>query len=252
MQVNKIVSVFVFLFCSCSCFAQTKKLELPKFKSTDIIVEHTGHILSYNPEWMLPNWVAYELRSEELEGDAHRLKGFYPDPKLEGYVPAEHWHYTNTGWVRGHMIPAGDVKYSQDAMDDSFCTSNVCPMNMHFNNSIWKRLEEKARAWAVEYGYIYIVTGPIIGQNINGKLGVSDILIPDKFYKAFLIPYNGSYLAIAFVMDNAEETAGKLKDFAMSVDDLERIIDIDLFNNLDFLTELQVESQLPVKKLGLF
>ena len=241
----------ILISASVSLYAQ-KNLELPKTKSDEIIVHHTGHVLSYNPKWMIPNWVAYELKAEELEGDAQRARSFTPDPVLKKYPRAEHWHYTNSGWVRGHMIPAGDLKYDQKAMDDSFYTSNVCPMNMTFNNSIWKKLEEKARKWAVEFGHIYIITGPVMGENINGKVGESDIMIPDQFFKAILVPYKGSYVAVAFLMDNSETTQGKLRDFAMTVDDLEHIIGMDLFVNLDNFTEKRIEQLLPLKPLGLY
>lgn len=233
------------------CFAQ-KLLELPKEKTGEIIVHHTGYTLSYNSKWLIPNWVAYELMAEELDGDADRLRSFSPDPKLEQYPRAEHWNYTNSGWVRGHMIPAGDVKYSQEAMNDSFYTSNVCPMNMKFNNSIWKRLEEKIRSLAKEFGCVYIITGPIMGRNTNGKVGDSDIMIPDKYFKAVLVPKNGFFYAIGFIMENSETTSGKLKDFAITIDELEKVLDMDLFHNMDRMTEIKVEKYLPLKELGLY
>ena len=150
------------------------------------------------------------------------------------------------------MIPSGDLKYSQEAMNDSFYTSNISPMNMKFNNSIWKRLEEKSRKWAVQYEHIYIITGPIMGRNANGKVGDSEIMIPDKFYKAVLVPFKGSYLTIGFIMHTAEDTQGKLRDFAVTVDDLEEIIGMNLFANLDILTEMRIEKLLPLKELELY
>ena len=252
MSIKRLLTILALVLLTSFSMSAQKNLELPKIKSGEIIIHHTGHTLSYNPVWVLPNWVAYELRAEELEGDAERARYFSPDPLLDKYPRAEHWHFTNSGWVRGHMVPAGDLKYSQEAMNDSFYTSNVCPMNMKFNNSIWKRLEEKSRKWAVQYGHIYIITGPIMGCNINGKVGDSDIMIPDKFYKAVLAPYKGSYLTIGFIMDNAEETQVKLRDFAVTVDDLEELIGTNLFANLDLLTEMKIEKQLPLKELELY
>lgn len=252
MGSKRFILFFLAVFLTAGqCFGQ-KHLEFPKFKSGEIIVHHTGHVLSYNSDWLIPNWVAYELKAEELEGDAERQRSFSPDPKLEKYSQAEHWNYTNSGWVRGHMIPAGDVKYSQEAMNDTFYTSNVCPMNMKFNNSIWKRLEEKTRSLAREFGCVYVITGPIMSSNANGKVGVSDIMIPDMFFKALLVPKNGYYYAIGFIMENSETTNGKLKDFAVTIDELEKILDLDLFHNMDNMTENKVEKHLPLKELGLY
>ena len=53
-------------------------------------------------------------------------------------------------------------------------------------------------------------------------------------------------------MDNAEETQGKLRDFAVTVDDLEELIGTNLFANLDLLTEMKIEKQLPLKELELY
>ena len=185
------------------CVAQ-KEFAYPKIEKGEIIIKHLGHTISYNPETVQPNWVAYELRDTDIEGDAQRPRGFSPDPSplLSGYDLAEHWHYTNSGWGRGHMAPAGDFKYNQAAMNDTFYTTNICPMDMSFNNGIWKRLEEKCRRLATEYGHVYIVTGPVIGSNKNGKVGESDILVPDAFFKVVLVPYEDSYLAVGFYMPN--------------------------------------------------
>ena len=229
------------------------KLECPLVRKGEIIIRHTGHTLSYNPETMLPDWVAYELRAEEMEGDAVRRPFFSPDPdpQLQGYELAQHYDYTYSGWVRGHMIPAGDVKYNQDAMNDSFYTTNVCPMNMRFNNSIWKRLEEVCRRWAREYDHIYIVTGPIVGENRNGKVGESNIVVPDAFFKAVLIPYRTSYLSVGFQMDNTEETKGRLRDFTCSVEDIETVTGLTLFPFLIDWSD-SVKRQIPLKELGLY
>ena len=242
----------VVFFLPWSLSAQ-ERLECPVIRKGDIIVHHAGHTLSYNPETLLPDWVAYELTASEMEGEAVRRPYFSPDPapELRGLDLAQNYHYTNSGWVRGHMVPAGDLKYDQRAMNDGFYTTNVCPMNRRFNNGIWKRTEEVCRRWAREYGRIYIVTGPIVGGNVNGKVGQSNIIVPDAFFKAVLIPYRGSYLSVGFLMDNAEETAGKLRDFTYSLEDIEAITGLELFPGLTEWSK-DAKRQVPLKELGLY
>ena len=252
MNFRRIFILFLPLLLAEFGASAQKNLELPGVRPSETVVYHTGHTLSYNPVWLLPEWVAYELRAEELEGDAVRARYFSPDPMLEKYPRAEHWHYTHSGWVRGHMAPAGDMKYDQDAMNDSFYTSNVCPMNQTFNNSIWKRLEEKVRKWAVQFGRVYIITGPVMGDNVGGKVGESDILVPDKFFKAVLVPHGDSFLGIGFIMDNAETTQGKLRDFAVTINELEKLTGLNMFASLNMVTAAKIEKQLPLKELGLY
>ncbi len=246
--------LFFLLLLIGSLASKAQELELPKITRDEIIVVHTGHILSYNPQYMIPNWVAYELIDKELEGDAQRKRSFSPDPDpiLEGYTLANHYDYTNSGWCRGHMLPAGDVKYSQKAMDESFYTTNICPMEMSFNNGDWKRLEEKIRKWAIEYGRVYIITGPIIGKNSHGKVGNSNIVVPDAFYKAVLIPYKDTYLTIGFIMFNEPSGKHKLRDYSVSVEKLETLIDKTLFDKLPRNISRQIKSIIPLKELGLY
>ena len=248
------LSLSVFLLLACFSLYAQNHLEYPQISGNDIIIHHHGFVLSYNPDWMIANWVAYELESSDLVGDAVRQNTFSPDPsaELEGFPLAEHWHFTHSGWVRGHMVPAGDLKYSQEAMNDSFYTTNVCPMNMEFNNGIWKRLEEKVRTWAVRFGRVYIVTGPIIGDNRHGKVGSSGIVIPDSFYKAVLIPVEGSYYSVAFVHFNEPSPMGShLRDYALSVDDVEELTGMDFFAGLPPEVAVSVENQLPLRELEL-
>lgn len=252
---RKHLLLFLFLVASVQPVFGQRELAYPQIKKGEIVIQHTGHTLSYNPQAMIPYWVAYQLHATDMEGDAERARSFSPDPsgKLKRYKLAEHWHYTHSGWCRGHMAPAGDMKYSQEAMNDSFYTTNICPMDMTFNNGIWKRLEEKIRKLAIEFGSVYIVTGPIIGRNINGKVGESDIIIPDAFYKAILVPYKESYLSIAFIMKNEAAPKGsKLRDYTLTVDELETLVGRDFFAALDAATAKRVESALPLKELGLF
>lgn len=249
---KRILVVLSILLSSFLCVAQ--ELELPKISRNEIIIVHTGHVLSYNPEYMIPNWVAYELKASELDGDAQRRRTFSPDPDpmLAGYDLATHNDYTNSGWCRGHMLPAGDVKYGQKAMDDSFYTTNICPMETSFNNGDWKRLEEKIRKWAIEFGVVYVVTGPVVGNNHYGKVGDSNIVIPDAFYKSVLVPYDGSYFTVSFLMFNEPSVKHKLKDYAITTEKLESMIGKTLYYKLPKRVARQIKSYLPLKELGLY
>lgn len=243
--------VIFFLFLSTLISAQTQ-LELPEIRQNEIIIHHTGFTLSYNPKAMIPNWVAYALHRSDMDGDAQRETNFSPDPspKLLRYKLAEHYDYTRSGWARGHMAPAGDMKYSQKAMSESFYTTNVCPMDVGFNNGIWKRLEEKTRQLARDHGVVYIITGPIIGSNKYGNVGQSKILIPDAFYKALLVPYRDSYVAIAFIMPNETAPKGsKMRDYAITIKELEDKTGCCFYKELK---DNGIKNKLPLKELGFY
>lgn len=145
------------------------------------LLGYTGHTLSYNNKTLLPNWVAYELTRKEAEGELPRKDRFRQDPHVNGRQ-AEETDYKHSGWDRGHMAPAGDMKWSSKAMDDTYYFTNICPQNKQLNGGDWKELEEQCRRWAIKYGKVYIVCGPIVGENKHGKLN-GRVVIPDGFYK---------------------------------------------------------------------
>ena len=61
-------------------------LAIPQFtKSTKSqVIEHVGYTVSYNEQRRNPNWVAYELTAEEVDGDEPRGDDFIPDPLAKG------------------------------------------------------------------------------------------------------------------------------------------------------------------------
>ena len=61
------------------------------------------------------------------------------------------------------------------------------------------------------------------------------------FFKAFLTVKNNVFNTIAFIMPN---TSGhkRIQEYAVSVNDLEDIIGIDIFTNIDDRFEEMVES----------
>lgn len=217
-------------------------IELPAIESDDIIVEYMGFTLSYDQKNRIPEWVAYELTADETYGDADREgMRFDPDPSLNAYQ-AQYKDYSRTGWTRGHMAPAGDFKWSQDAMAETFYMTNICPQNADNNKYSWNNLEIKVREWAKEYGNVYVVTGPIIGDNENGKIGYNDVTVPDAFFKAVLRKNGNSWKSAAYIMENTSRPQN-INDCIVSINQLEEITGLDFFHMLSDDMEEDVESQ---------
>lgn len=210
------------------------------------VIEHTGYTVSYNGDWRIPNWVAYELTDKEAEGDVPRHNKFAPDPLVASYETADTQDYTNSGFDRGHMAPAGDMKWSREAMVESFYLSNVCPQNQNLNRGIWNDLEQQVRDLAKQKGRIYVVCGPIV-SNEPKTIGYHKVAVPDAFFKVLLQNVNGEYAAIAFMFPN-KSGRKLLSTYAMSVDDIEGVTGIDFFPSLPDGIEEAVESQVDFTK----
>lgn len=219
---------------------KNQRLELPAISDKRDIVEHLGYTASYNHEWLIPNWVAYELTREELNGTTKGEESFQWDPDIKG---KQAWRedYAGSGWDKGHLIPRADLKWSAKAYSESFYFSNICPQNHDFNAGVWLTTENMARRIARQYGSVYVVCGPIVTDNKYGTIGEHKVLVPDAFFKAFLIKDGGEYSAIAFVMLNSSERQ-LLKTCSMTVDELEDKCGLDLFSVLDTTIQEEIEA----------
>ena len=222
-----------------------KRLELPydpDDRSAEV-VEHMGYTLSYNNALRIPNWVAYELQASELySGNRPRQEKFTPDPAIKGRQAYDR-DYVGSGYDRGHMAPAGDMKWSSQAMEECFYLSNVCPQNHNLNSGVWNDLEKQVRYECKYYGTIWVVCGPVPDGNRYGTIGSNHVKVPDAFFKALLARRkNGDgYVAIGFIFPN-EAGRKPLRSYAMTVDELEARIGMDLFYNLDNREQEKAEA----------
>jgi len=217
-------------------------IEIPQMDEScsEQIIQHLGYVVSYNPELRIPNWVAYELTAEEVKGTVERSEHFYPDPLVKG-SPVVTSDYSNSGYDRGHMAPAADMRWSEQAMEESFYMTNMCPQNHNLNKGDWNDLEMKVRNWTKYYDHVYVCCGPIVepGYETIGK--ERKIAVPSAFYKVILVEKKGTYKAIGFVMNN-EAGHQQLSAYAMPVDDVEKRTGLDFFHAVPDDIEAQAES----------
>lgn len=219
-------------------------LEIPSLLNgqNQQIIEHVGYTVSYNPDRRIPNWVAYELTAQEVAGNLGRADKFLPDPMVKG-DPVVSKDYSNSGYDRGHMAPAADMKWSEQAMKESFYTTNICPQNHSNNAGDWKDLEELGRDLAAKYGSLYICCGPIVTDTKTTIGTVRKIVVPQAFYKVFLRrKADGKWSAIGFIMPNI---AGNkpLMTYMLSVDEVEKQTGIDFFPALPDDIENIIEAE---------
>lgn len=222
---------------------QSLPLEQPQANQSDIILSHSAYSLSYNHNTLIPNWVAYELTADETDGPWTR-KGlrFMPDPDCR-FRQADNDDYRNSGYSRGHLAPAGDMKWDSIAMVESFYFTNCFPQDKALNNGRWNQLEMKTRALARDFGKVFVVCGPAFLNADTLRIGHNGMAVPDACFKALLIPKGKDYSAIAFLMRNGGEDR-TLKECACAVDEIEALLGMDLFCNLPDDEEEVIECQM--------
>lgn len=204
------------------------------------VTQHTAYDVSYNHRHHQANWVAYELWQQHTIGLAERASKFSPDPFIKPKTALTS-DYAKTGYDRGHLAPAGDMKFSVAAMLESFYMSNVSPQTPGFNRGIWKKLEEQVRQWAPNSHPLFVVTGPVLSDTLTQHIGIScRISVPKRFYKVLLDTLK-PMRAIAFILPNGSSSES-LSHFAISIDALEKITGIDFYPMLDPISEKSLEK----------
>lgn len=117
-------------------------LEVPYHDSSQNVISHYGFKLLYNESHEQADWVAYELTEDETDGPVDRTDNFRADPNITtGSAGLSDYKYS--GYDRGHLLPAGDAKWSERAMTATFVLSNMSPQEPSFNRGDWRKLESK-------------------------------------------------------------------------------------------------------------
>ena len=199
--------------------------------STGTIIPREYFTLSYSEEHEQAEWVAYILTRENLQKPWNdRKDNFRPDPKIKtgSSTPND---YRGSGYDRGHLIPAADLAFDEEAMAESFYMSNISPQSRNFNKGIWRELEELTRNWAKKFKKLYVVTGPILSEPIKGSIGDNEVSVPSGYFKVLLDISEPELKGIGFILEN-EVNFEPLYKFAVSIDEVEEKIGLDLFPEL--------------------
>ena len=208
--------------------ANNSAIEIPRTRQgvRQQILRRKGYTASYNPDWLIANWVAYEITPDEASARGERGSGFEADPDISGRK-AQPRDYVHSGYDRGHLAPAGDMKWNYRAMQETFYLTNICPQNHELNSGVWNDLEQAVRRWARREGPIWVCTGPIVSRNAK-RVGSNGVAVPSKFFKAVCRRRNGRYQAAAYLFDN-RPLYGTFQEYSISVDSLERLTGHDFF-----------------------
>ena len=126
------------------------------------------------------NILSTEIAQERLK-KTPRTDDFRADKRIaDSPTPAD---YTNSGYDRGHMVPAANAD-DPNEMSDTFFMTNMTPQLPSVNRVAWKNLEERVRSvpfkWVVT-GAHYSATPKVIGKN---KVPVPDFLYKVAFFES--------------------------------------------------------------------
>jgi endonuclease G len=190
-----------------------------------------------------PVWVSYELRPEHLGGIAPRPSRFRRDSGLS-HAGAADEDYRGSGFSRGHMAPAADFAWSEEAIRATFLLSNAAPQRQGVNAGLWGQLERAVRRIAAHSDAVYVFSGTIFDPDAAQTIGPGRVAVPSHTFKVVLALEGGRKTMFAAIVPNRAEVAEPLSAFATTVDEVERRTGLDFFNRLDYDEQRRLESEL--------
>jgi endonuclease G len=196
-------------------------------------------------------WVQYAINPEDLEGDVERSDRFRPDTSIPNNSRSELGDYRNSGYDKGHMAPAADMKRSEEAMEECFLLSNIAPqVGVGFNQQIWRELEEAVRGWVGQRGSLFVITGPVFAvenRTVNYKvIGNNNVAVPTHFYKIVVDAKDPQHIdALAFLIANKDLRGHDYSEYLVSIDDIERATGLDFLSALPLDVQEKAESRKP-------
>ncbi len=211
---------------------------------------HEGYALAYDARLKIPIWVQYYVTREDLTGTSERSDDFRPDTSIPRGSRSELSDYRSSGYDRGHMAPAADMKRSDEVMSESFFLSNMSPqVGQGYNRGIWRVLETAVRDWVNQRGSLTVIIGPIFTINQNRAsyrvIGGNSVAVPNSFYKIVVDHSSDDVEVLAFLMPNENLSGRELHEFLVSVDEIEGLTGLDFLSNLPDDIERTVEALEP-------
>jgi endonuclease G len=205
-----------------------------------------GYFLAHDSELKTPIWVVERLTREKANGPFSRSNNFRADSDLNVGERAELSDYRKSGFDRGHMAPAGNLKWDQQAMSESFFLSNIIPqVGEGMNRGIWKNLEVMVRRWVINRGEVYIYTGPIYAKAPPDTIGTNKVAVPTHLYKIIYDPVTVE--AIAFIMPNIKLKGADISTYIVTIREVEEKTGLNFLSKLNPMIEDIVETNTAIK-----
>ncbi len=239
------------------------RLEFPRLKGGDnnlVIIHSTSDYgVNYSLEWDVAKksqrWSCYEMYESNSVTNTSRYYGNpqYPaDPNLPsayGWTPDNDPYYSS-GYDHGHIVASAERLCSKEANIQTFYLTNMQPMKNAFNAGLWAKMEQQIwKTWNRPSfrDTLYVCKGGTIDRP-DQILGYTNkgALIPKYFFMAVLCKNKQGYKAMAFWVEhiNADLSNDNLKEYMISIDQLEELTGIDFFCNLPDDEERQVEDNM--------
>ena len=223
----------------------------PATAANERVLYQTEWLTWYDDDLRVPLWVAYKLKGEDADAQRPRLDCFRHDARLAVLAMSGCNDYRTSGFDRGHMVPADDLKRSETSIDNSFLFSNMNPQLPNFNQIVWQRLESKVNGWAIEAGHVYVITGAIFDRDGDGERDADEdartfspkkrVALATHFYKIIIHERSDRVIdTISFVLPHNNRKNTKDTYYKSKITTIDAI---EARTGIDFSPEMEDERE---------
>ena len=246
-------------------------VEFPALKGGDsevivhrcILNSKTGEEgINYSLEWdhqkKATRWVCYKMYYSINVSNWSRSNWANGDPwEYDPNVPQQEQQATyselsgtnpplpnSTYYQKGHILPSADRLGSKEANGQTYYMTNIYPQVPNLNEEIWAQMEDQVRKWSNKCDTMYVCKGGTIDKESN-ILGYTKggHIVPKYFYMALLSKKDDKFKAMAFWIEHKDPTSWPaIKNYAITIKQLENNTGIDFFCNLPDDIEKEVEN----------
>ncbi|XP_037068375.1 nuclease EXOG, mitochondrial-like isoform X2 [Pollicipes pollicipes] len=223
----------------------SKILQYGEPRAARPVARFTNHMVGYDAGRKVPTWVIEHIDRNTIKGEANRRRSrFQPDPETAALFSAMDADFKRSGWSRGHMAPAGNNKYDQRAMDETFYYTNIVPQDFDNNSGFWNRLEIYCRNLTKTFDDVNVISGPLFlpQKEEDGRkyvkyevIGEGEVAVPTHLYKIVVAtrPDDRPHVGV-FVVPNAPVPSHReLAEFAAPLHEVERRVGVTFLASLD-------------------
>ena len=223
--------------------AQPARFGAPACQGPDReLADRAFFLLCHDSARKVPSWTAHELAPHRLPAATSHSRYFRQDSALAGSI-ARNADYRGSGYSRGHMVPAEDLAWSDEAVRSTYVLSNAVPQVSSVNAGVWRELETAIREIAARSDAVYVFTGPVFAASDPESIGAGQVAVPTHTFKAVLALEDGRKTMYAAIVPNTMLARGRtLAEFATTVEEVQRRTGLDFFSALDDDEERRLES----------
>jgi DNA/RNA endonuclease G (NUC1) len=178
---------------------------------THYLIQRAQYALDYNDTTHEPNWVAWDLTSDDVGGSG-RSPDFYVDPTLPtGFYRVLTTDYSGSGYDRGHMCPSADRTVTSADNQFTFYMSNMVPQSPDNNQGVWASFETYCRTLAAAGNELLITSGP---SGLGATTLASGVAVPGYTWKIAVVVPTGAGAAVDRITAATRVIALKIPNIA--------------------------------------